>query len=461
MSKEWREATLEEACEILDSKRKPIKKSDRKAGVFPYYGASGIADYIDDFAFDGTHLLLSEDGDNLKTQNTPVAFLAKGKFWVNNHAHVLKGKDGNLTEYICYALQVADIKSYISGSTRPKITQGDMRKIRFNLPPLEEQKTIAHILGKLDDKIELNRQMNQTLEQMAQALFQSWFVDFDPVLDNAITQGNEIPEVLHTKAENRRAVLNNPLSGGDKGVGAPLLKTNPELAAQFPSTFTYNETLGKYIPEGWEVKELNDVLSTIIDHRGKTPKKLGGDWVDEGYPAISAKNVKDGKLIRPDMIRFINDELYAKWMKEPVQKGDIIMTSEAPMGEMFFIADDTNYVLSQRLYGMRADGENITPLYLYNWLQTDIAQGDLEGRCTGTTVTGIKQSELRKVLAMCPSIQLQHSFESLVNDFFNRINNSNKQTETLERLREVLLPQLISGKVKVPEALLRVQEVVG
>jgi type I restriction enzyme S subunit len=189
MSKSINVTTIEKACKIFDSQRKPIRKADRKPGQFPYYGASGIADYIDDYVFDGTYLLLSEDGDNLRTQNTPIAFLAEGKFWVNNHAHVLQGKDGNLTNYICYALQIADIKSYISGSTRPKITQADMRRIQLNLPPLPEQKAIAHILGKLDDKIELNRQMNQTLEAMAQALFKSWFVDFDPVLDNALAAG--------------------------------------------------------------------------------------------------------------------------------------------------------------------------------------------------------------------------------------------------------------------------------
>ena len=154
---------LEEMADIHDADREPIKKSDRKPGPFPYYGASGITDFVEGFLFDGDYVLLAEDGDNLRSRNTPIAFMARGKFWVNNHAHVLSGKDGNNTDFICYALQVADITSYISGSTRPKITQRDMRRIPVPYAPPHEQKSIAHILGALDDKIELNRRMNETL----------------------------------------------------------------------------------------------------------------------------------------------------------------------------------------------------------------------------------------------------------------------------------------------------------
>ncbi|WP_439474492.1 restriction endonuclease subunit S [Algoriphagus formosus] len=335
----------------------------------------------------------------------------------------------------------------------------DVKSIPVSIPPENERKSIENIIYSLEEKIELNRQMNQTLEAMAQALFKSWFVDFDPVLDNAIAQGNEIPEELQVKAAKRRHVIAIPMSrekqspykGGIKQSQSlkPLLQTNPSLAAQFPSSFVFNETLGKCIPEGWEVKTIDEVTSLIIDHRGKTPKKLGGDWVDSGYPAISAKNIKDGKLIRHDMIRFVDDTIYSKWMKEPVQKGDIIMTSEAPMGEMFFVAEDTSYCLSQRLYGIRANGINSTPMYLYSWLQTEIARGDLEARCTGTTVTGIKQSELRKVVVLSPSKQILEEYEAKINALYSRINTSNKESETLTQLRDSLLPELISGRVRV------------
>ncbi|MDY6912141.1 MAG: restriction endonuclease subunit S, partial [Chloroflexota bacterium] len=112
-----------------DSMRIPVKKADRKPGPYPYYGASGIVDYVDSYIFNGEYLLLAEDGENLRSQNLPIAFMATGKFWVNNHAHILQGRNGNNTRYLCYALKIADIGSYLSGSTRPKLIQGDMKRI--------------------------------------------------------------------------------------------------------------------------------------------------------------------------------------------------------------------------------------------------------------------------------------------------------------------------------------------
>ncbi|WP_293653493.1 restriction endonuclease subunit S [Thiolapillus sp.] len=109
---------LESLVEIYDSKRVPVKKSDRKPGPYPYYGASGIVDYVDSYIFDGEFLLLAEDGENLRSQNLPIAFLAKGKFWANNHAHVLQGKYGNNTQFLCYALQVVDIRDYLAQKHR-------------------------------------------------------------------------------------------------------------------------------------------------------------------------------------------------------------------------------------------------------------------------------------------------------------------------------------------------------
>ncbi|MBK7201585.1 restriction endonuclease subunit S, partial [Candidatus Amarolinea dominans] len=153
--------------------------ADRRTGPYPYYGASGIVDYVDSFLFDGEYLLIAEDGENLRTRNTPVAFLASGRFWVNNHAHIVRGNSEADTRFLMYALTGADISGYLTGSTMPKLTQGNMNRIPILTPPLSEQRAIAHILGTLDDKIELNRRMNETLEAMARALFKSWFVHFD------------------------------------------------------------------------------------------------------------------------------------------------------------------------------------------------------------------------------------------------------------------------------------------
>ena len=140
-----------------------------------------MVDHVDDYLFDGEYLLVAEDGENLRTRNTPISFMARGKFWVNNHAHILCGNSRADTRYLMYALSQLDISGYLTGSTMPKLTQRNLARVAIPTPPLHEQAAISHFLGTLDDKIELNRRMNETLEAMAGALFKSWFVDFEPV----------------------------------------------------------------------------------------------------------------------------------------------------------------------------------------------------------------------------------------------------------------------------------------
>ena len=179
---EWKEYKLGEVVNILDSKRVPLSSKERstRQGCYPYYGAQGIIDYIDDYLFDGTYLLIAEDGENLKSQKQNVAQLASGKYWVNNHAHILESNGESDIRFICYLLNTLDLSGYITGSAQPKLNQANLVKISIKLPPLELQKYIADYLSVIDDKIEINRKINENLEQQAQALFKSWFVDFEP-----------------------------------------------------------------------------------------------------------------------------------------------------------------------------------------------------------------------------------------------------------------------------------------
>jgi type I restriction enzyme, S subunit len=127
------------------------------------------------------------------------------------------------------------------------------------------------------------------------------------------------------------------------------------------------------IPAVWRVGKLGDVLSLIIDYRGKTPKKLGSDWSLNGIPALSAKNIKDRQIVRDDAINFVDEDLYQKWMKDELQKEDVLLTSEAPLGEVFYLANNKKYVLSQRLYSLRTK-EGFGSTYLYFWLKSTQGQ---------------------------------------------------------------------------------------
>ena len=191
---EWRELPLGDLTDNFDSIRVPVKEADRRYGLYPYYGASGIVDHVDNFLFDGEYLLIAEDGENLRSRKTPIAFMARGKFWVNNHAHIVQGNNKADTRFLMYALIGTNIGGYLTGSTMPKLTQGNMNRIPICAPSLPIQCRIAAVLGALDDKIERNRQMNHTLELMIQAIFKSWFIDFDGYDDLVDSELGQVPK---------------------------------------------------------------------------------------------------------------------------------------------------------------------------------------------------------------------------------------------------------------------------
>ena len=145
---EWK--TLDQISENLDSKRKPITSGLRTSGKIPYYGASGIVDYVKDYIFDGDFLLISEDGANLLARNTPIAFSASGKIWVNNHAHILKFKTYEERRFIEFYLNKIDLTPYISGAAQPKLNKKNLNSIKFPIPSIPEQQRIVSILDKFE-----------------------------------------------------------------------------------------------------------------------------------------------------------------------------------------------------------------------------------------------------------------------------------------------------------------------
>ncbi|EIY8223787.1 restriction endonuclease subunit S [Escherichia coli] len=175
----WRNFCITELADFCNAQRIPLSAMERahKKGNFPYYGASGIVDYIDNYIFDGSYILISEDGENLNSRKTPIAFEATGKFWVNNHAHVLKAKKPHLTALIIQYFSQLDLSPYLTGAAQPKLNKASLNLIPLYLPIDEsEQKAIASILSSLKDKIDLLHCQNKTLESMAETLFRQWFI---------------------------------------------------------------------------------------------------------------------------------------------------------------------------------------------------------------------------------------------------------------------------------------------
>ena len=195
--------------------------------------------------------------------------------------------------------------------------------------------------------------------------------------------------------------------------------------------------IGK-LPKDWETRTLNDVVVDIIDYRGKTPKKLGGSWAKSGIIALSAMNVKQGQLVKLEKAKFVSNELYQKWMKSEVMKGDILMTSEAPLGETYFIAKKRKICLSQRLFCIRANPNIIQPRFLFYLFNSPLVRKQIDLRATGTTVLGIRQPDLREVPIVIPPLPTQHKIAAVLSAYDDLIENNTRRIEILEEMAQAI-----------------------
>ena len=160
-----------------DRVRVPLSSMERakRKGQYRYYGAQGVIDYVDDYLFDGTYMLIAEDGENLKSNKQNIAQIVSGQFWVNNHAHIIQTNEKCNLKYLCYLINSMDISGYITGSAQPKLSQANLNAVNISLPPRNAQDRIVSVLNALNDKIELNNRINENLEQQASAVFDKFY----------------------------------------------------------------------------------------------------------------------------------------------------------------------------------------------------------------------------------------------------------------------------------------------
>ena len=181
----WEQRKLDDVVEFLDTMRKPLEGAKRISGSYPYYGASGIVDYVDGYLFDEELILLSEDGANITDRNYPVCFLASGKYWVNNHAHVLQTKQGNENNFICNSLERKDYTQYNTGMAMPKLNKETCKKIPISCPEFEEQKKIGDYFRSLDHLITLHQRKYDKLQVLKKAMLEKMFPK----------NGSSVPEI--------------------------------------------------------------------------------------------------------------------------------------------------------------------------------------------------------------------------------------------------------------------------
>ena len=229
-SEEWQETTIGEFCPFSYGKNLPKKVRDR-LGEVPVFGSNGLVGHHSKPLIQDRGIIIGRKGTVGTVTFSSVPFWPiDTTFYISEDSH----RDLRYTFYLLKSLRMEHMNA---DSAVPGLNRNAAHARKITIPPLPQQKAIAHILGSLDDKIELNRRMNETLEAMAQALFKSWFVDFDPVIDNALAAGNAIPDELK-----ERAAIHQGL--GDKRKSPP-----NDIRRLFPSEFAYTEEMG-WIPKG-------------------------------------------------------------------------------------------------------------------------------------------------------------------------------------------------------------------
>lgn len=194
----------------------------------------------------------------------------------------------------------------------------------------------------------------------------------------------------------------------------------------------------------WKECTLGDITDLVIDHRGKTPKKLGGDWSKDSthYRALSAKNIKTGQIVNPESIRFVEPKMYCRWMKDEVQRGDVFITSEAPFGQVLYWNSDEKIVLSQRLFGLRLS-KRVCSQFVYYYMTSPAFQSELDARATGTTVFGLRQPELMKCKVNMPSCMEQRKIAAILSSLDDKIENNNAICRNLEEQADSLCDEWI------------------
>ena len=185
---ETKKYRFDEVTINFDKKRIPLSSAQRekRQGTFRYYGAQGVIDHVDDYIYDGTYLLIAEDGENLKSKKQNIAQVVDGQFWVNNHAHIVQGNERCDTRFLCYLINSMDLSGYVTGSAQPKLSQANLNAITLSLPTLVEQKRIVEYLYMLDQKIDVNRQINDNLADLLQTVYQERFGDTSLIANQGI-----------------------------------------------------------------------------------------------------------------------------------------------------------------------------------------------------------------------------------------------------------------------------------
>ena len=382
------EYPFDEVVTLFDKQRVPLSSMDRakRQGKYRYYGAQGIIDYIDDYIFDGEYLLLAEDGENLKSNKQNLAQLVDGKFWVNNHAHILRTKRICRLRYFYYWINSKNMTEYVTGSAQPKLSQSSLKKMVIPLPSLEVQDKILGVIIPIDEKIKENARINKNLEQQGLALYKSSFINYAPY--------------------------------------------------------------GGIQPDGWNIVSLEDVCIKITDGSHYSPKDEPGapypmysvkDMETYGFNSSSCKHISATEFERmkkSDCVPSVNDILVAK--------------DGSYLKEIFICSEQKDEAVLSSIAIFRPNPNVILPDVLLFLLKQPSVRADVaDNYVSGSALPRIVLKDFKKYQFTLPSINEQRKIGDILHSFRMQIAANVKENHRLTSLRDSLLPKLMSGEIDV------------
>lgn len=398
-------AKLGDVTENLDYKRVPIAQKDRAdlEKLYPYYGAQGIVDYVDDYIFDGEYLLVAEDGENLRSRKNSIVTFAKGKFWVNNHAHILGEKAGTNLTYIYYLLKGLDLSGYITGSAQPKLTQENLSRLEIDIPDVQCQKDVATLLSTIDAKIDNNNAIAAELEGMAKDLYDYWFVQFNFPDEN----------------------------------GKPYKSSGGKMV--------WNEELKREIPEGWEVSQLKDIcfLRNGINY---DKNEVG----DADFKIANVRNITASTFLMD-----VNDFDVIHLKKEKAKQyslkpEDIVIARSGTPGAIRLVQNPKNDTIFCGF--IICCTPKVAKYRNYMAYTLKLFEGTSATKTGGSILQNVSQDTLNSLILCIPPDELIEKFNIMITSILEEIQNTINESRELTSLRDFLLPMLMNGQVKVKGA---------